>query len=250
MAWRILIGVVLCAVLSVAPARAAEYLIASLIGDRITVANAMIVTGSNLDRNEYHEVKLPQLPFDDAIHNAIASTVSKVDPQATFKGLAFREGLPGVDALDREARKDVAQRLVKVLAPQIKAGEKQWIVALMPMREEPRMRLRNSYIGHGRVSGLGYYVDRATRIKRGDTGETDQGFLGTFANFVVAIVDPATGSIVAQQEVQQGVIRPVAGTGKNHPWDVISAEDKVRLINGLVSREVRRVMSELLASIP
>lgn len=191
---RVLIGVILAAALSGTRARAAEYLIASLIGDRITVAIAMTATGSNLDRNEYQVVKLPQLPFDDAIHNAIAGTVSKADPQATFKGLAFREALPGVESLEKEAPKDIARRLVKVLAPQIKAGEKQWIIALIPQRDEPRLRLRNSYVGHGRVSGLGYYVDRATRIKRGDTGETDQGFLGAFANFVVAIVDPATAS--------------------------------------------------------
>ncbi len=230
-------------------ARAAEYLIASLIGDRITVAIAMQTTGSNIDRNEYQAVNVPDLPFDDAIHNAVASAVSKVDPQATFKGLAFRQGLPGVESLERAEPREVAQQLVKVLAPQIKPGERQWIVAVLPMRAEPRMPMRNSYIGHGRVAGVGYYVDRSSRIKLASTGETDRGFLGAFANFLVAIVDPATGAIVAQHEVQHGVLRPVAGTGKIHPWDVIGAEEKVRLINGLVSRELRQAMPQVLAGV-
>ena len=234
------------ATLTCLEARAAEYLIASLIGDRITVANAVISTGSNMDRNAYLVVNVPQLPFDDAIHNAIAGAVSKVDPQATFKGLAFREGLPGVESLDREEPSAIAKRLVTMLAPQIKSGEKQWIVALIPLRVEPRMRLRDGYIGHGRVAGVGYYVDRMSRIRRSDTGETDDGFLGAFANFTIAMVDPATGAIVAKVPVQQGVLRAVAGSGKIHPWDVISAEDKLRLINGLVSRELRQAMPEVL----
>ena len=49
--------------------------------------------------------------------------------------------------------------------------------------------------------------------------------------------------------MQQGVLRPVAGTGKIHPWDVISAEDKLRLINGLLSRELREAMPQVLAGV-
>lgn len=237
------LAALLCVALSAA---SAEYLIAPLISDRLTIVQAGSTTGSNLDRNDYHVAALPQLPFDEGIEKAVVAAVTKVDPAATFKSLAFRAGLPGAD-LERDDPKDTTQKLVKLLAPQVRAGEKQWVVAIVPVRGEPRMRLRNGHVGHGRVAGVGFYVDRVMPIQRLATGETDLGFLGAFANFTVLMIDPSSGAIASRQTVQEGVLRSVAGTGKTHPWDVISAEDKVKMINGLVAREVRRVMPDVLA---
>jgi hypothetical protein len=143
----------------------------------------------------------------------------------------------------------VAQKLVKLLASHIKPGEKQWIVAVLPVRTEPRMRLADAYVGHGRVAGVGFYIDRSMRLTRLDTGETDIGFLGAFANFTVAVIDPATAAIVSKEMVQDGVVRGMAGSNKTHPWDVITAEDKVKMLDGLVAREMRRVMPVVLAGV-
>jgi len=243
---RVATTLLVAALLASGAANAAEYLIASLIGDRLTVATAVSGTGSNMDRNDYQVLPLPQLPFDDAIHQAVTSTVAKVDAQPTFKALAFREGLPGAN-LERDTPKEVAQALVKILAPQIKAGEKQWIVALLPYRAEPRIPTKSSVLGHGRVGGLGFYIDRTKAIRRLDTNETDAGFLGVFANFTVLMVDPASGAIASQVAVQGGSMRAVAGSGKTHPWDIATPEEKVRAIMSIASREVRKAMPEALA---
>jgi hypothetical protein len=71
---------------------AAEYFIAPLIGNKITRRAGRDDHRQQLDKNEYLAVQLPQLPFDDAIQNAIVKAVSPSDPQATFKQLAFRKG--------------------------------------------------------------------------------------------------------------------------------------------------------------
>jgi hypothetical protein len=241
-------AVIVVATLAATAARAAEYIIVPLIGDRITIANARFGVGSNLDRNEYHTLPLPQLPFYDAMERAIASEVRKVDAEATFKPLAFKNGLPGVD-LERESAAEVAAKSAKALASVVKPGEKQWLVLLLPVRTQPRMRLADGHIGSGRAGGLGFYVDRNTGIRRGDTQETDIGFLGVFANFAVLRVDPASGAIAAQELVQDGYVESVAGSGKSHPWDVATPERKVGLLNRLVAEEIRKAMPGVLAGL-
>jgi hypothetical protein len=231
-----------------AHANAAEYLIASLIGDRITVTSAGSQTGTRIDSNNYRVVPLPQLPFDDAIEASVVRAVTVKDPAATFKGLQFRSGLPNTE-MDREPADEVARKLTKALAPQIDPAKKQWIVALIPLRVDLRMPLPNSYAGQGKSGGVGYYIDRSTRVDTLDASEIDRGFLGAFSNFVLALIDPATGNIVARKSVQNGAIKPVVGSGQAHPWDVISAEQKVEMINQLLVRELNGALPEVLASL-
>lgn len=245
----VLLGYLLAAALLGAHAQAAEYLIASLIGDRLTISHATMTTGSSIDRNQYQYLKVPTLPFDDAIQNAIAEAVLKADPQATFKGLAFREGLPGVEALDKEEPKELAKKLVQVLGPALKPGQRQWIVALWPVRAEPQFKLADMYVGRGRAAGLGFYVDRWIQLVRRDTGERDEGFLGAFAHFVVAIIDPSTQAVVAQQKVEGTVLCPMAGSGKGHPWELMKSEEKLEYVNQLVARELKRAVPGLMASV-
>jgi hypothetical protein len=237
--------VVLLAACATGSAVSAEYLIASLVSDHITLVGAEPETGSNLDKNRYDVLKFPDVPFDDAIHKIVSSEVAKVDSQATFKGVAFRDGLPGVESLDREDPKEIARRLVQVLGPQLQGPGRRWIVMLWPHRSQPQFKLDNVTVGHGKMSGLGYYVDQQTRIVIRTSGARDRGFLGTFAHFGIGIVDPATGAIAASEIVTAGVLRPVAGTDARHPWEALSAEQKVAQLNRLVARELRGKLPSL-----
>jgi hypothetical protein len=228
------------------PATAAEYLLASLVSDRITIIHAgAMMTGSNLDNNRYQVVATPQVPFDDAIQAAIAEAVTKKDPEAKFKGLAFREGLPGVDAA-KDAPADVARKLAAALAPVLKAGERQWIVAVLPFVTDVRLRSSARNLGRGRAGGVGYLLDRNTVIIEGD--KSNSGFLGGWANFRVVLVDPSSGAIVAESLGQHGVINPVVsnvGEKAINPWDAVSADDKLEMINNVLSSELRRAMPAL-----
>lgn len=232
------------------PATAAEYLLASLISDRITIVHAgAMMTGSNLDNNRYQVVQTPQTPFDDAIQGAIADAVTKKDPQARFKGLTFREGLPGADVV-RDPPADVAKKLTAALAPVIKAGEKQWIVAVLPFTADVRLRSTSMNMGRGRAAGVGYFVDRNMVVVVDD--KTNTGFLGGWANFRVVLIDPTNGAIVAESLGQHGVINPVAANVADksvHPWDAVSPEDKLDMINNVLANELRRAMPALVGKL-
>jgi len=234
-------------------ASAAEYIIASLVGDRVSIVNAAMGTGSNLERQPTQVVKMAQLPFDDALQEAVANGVAAVDTSASFKAPAFREGLPGVESIELLDQADIVSRLLQVLAPVIKtgdnkSGEKQWIVALWPSRAEHSYKLIDTTVGRGKSAGLGYYIDRYSGIQRVDTAESDRGFLGVFAYFTVALIDPATRKVVAQKPVQGRYLYPFAGSRAGHPWEVLDSKEKLRVLTHVAREEVVEAMPGLMAA--
>jgi hypothetical protein len=123
-----------------------------------------------------------------------------------------------VESIELLDQTDIVSRLLQVLAPVIKtgdnkSGEKQWIVALWPSRAEHSYKLIDTTVGRGKSAGLGYYIDRYSGIQRVDTAESDRGFLGVFAYFTVALIDPATRKVVAQKRCRAATCIPSPAPG-------------------------------------
>ncbi|APV48544.1 hypothetical protein BWI17_01885 [Betaproteobacteria bacterium GR16-43] len=238
--------------LAALPAIAAEYIIAPLIGDRLNVSYARSSTGSNLGASG-EVLKFPNLPWDNAIATAVIDGVTPADPQANFKQLSFREGLPGVDTLDQADEADIAAALVKTLAPLIDPAKKQWIVALWPRRADHTFQGVNTSTGRGRGSGLGFYIDRLTYITVEDTRASDSGFLGVFAYFDVALIDPAARKVAARQRIVANRIYPMADSPrkaeKGHPWELLDDGEKYLAIRRTLVEQLGKAMPELMKGV-
>ena len=75
-------------------------------------------------------------------------------------------------------------------------------------------------------------------------GERTQGFIAPFVFFRLALVELATGKVLAEQTVREST--SIANQRSAGAWDALTAEQKVRILNQLVRRETQRALPELL----
>ncbi len=122
---------------------------------------------------------------------------------------------------------------------------------LWPRKTEHNFRLYNMHIGRGRASGIGFYIDRSTELISGNTGAGDVGFLGMFASFTTAVVDPATQKVVARTQSAERQIYAMADGGrkKNNPWELLTSEQKIAAIKRVLMDALDEAMPELMKGV-
>jgi len=102
-------------------------------------------------------------------------------------------------------------------------------------------------MGSGYQEGLGFYVDRETRMRRSDTGEAGIGFLAPYAYMKVLLVNLATGHVEREQLISVSNTISVARNKDGFdPWETLDPAQKVAAINRLVRAELGKVVPGLL----
>ena len=239
-----LVGAV--ALMGAVACEAAGYAIVSLIGSELTVVGAQPVGSTNIDRNNYSSVPLPDGVFDRTVFNAVDRAVLARKGQDTTSLLR----MPVADARaafvdGSDARRGVAVVVAAVRPAAPQAGTER-LVIIAPVRSAPRMATRDGHFGTGRVAGLGLYVDRMTWMEREQSGDAHPGFLGLFANFRVLVVDVHNGAVLADDYVTTGTTYTATQSSSRDPMTAISADEKVRVLQWLVDREIARILPSLL----
>ncbi len=239
----------LASVTAAADAHAATYIVLSLVGNQITVVTAARGTGSNLDRNRSEVFPANDGAFDIAAVNAAADALRKIRPNATFKLLRMND--PKIYALQEKwldsSTIDVAEFLPLL---DVRAGDDGTtrVVLITRLRAEPQLATSKGHFGTGKVAGLGFYVNRFQTLNRSDTGERGRGYLGTFANFRMLLINPATTTVEAEETAAVGITTSAARAEDMDPWHALSTEGKQAALESLVRREVTRLVPLLLAA--
>jgi hypothetical protein len=241
--------------LAVAPlfSRAADggdprYAVMSIIGDKVTLIGYRPQTGSNLDQNDRRVIPVSAPVLDNTTLLAVDDAVKRLQPRAVTTLLASRD--PRLFALqdqplDKPGDAAAAVAAIKELLQQSKATR---LILVAPYRSEARFQLRDNLIGSGKLAGLGFYVDRMTRIQLVESGEAGTGYLAPYAYLSVSLIDAGTMTTIRRSIVTESQLLPTsAAKDATVPWDTLTNEQKVEMLQALIGQGIDRAVSELLA---
>src|SRR5215472_5554132 len=231
-------------------AAADTYLILSLVGDRLTVVGQERQVGSNLDRNRQQVVQLKDQSLDDFAVRVADAAIRKSRPSASTTML--RASDPSLYSL-RDTWLDTdsvnAQALLSVVAKLAPSSPDTHLLLIAPRRDELQMKTDRNYVPTGsKAGGLGFYIDQQTLM--GSNKETDRqigrGFLGLFANFQILLINLQTSEVQGYEKVAVGTTVPASEAPDKNPWNALSAEQKIRVLQSLLKGEIERVVTGML----
>lgn len=224
----------------------------SLVGDRLLVVGSQMSTGSRLDRNAREVVALPDDGLDIAAAREAERAAKAIRPGLDIVPIRSRD--PAVRSLHDEvvagnrSLRDLAERVAPTLAPQ---GITHLLV-LTRHRGEARIRVSDGAIGIGRLEGLGFYVDRWSRLRTADAGgSSGLGFLAPFAYFRASLVDLRTLAVLGEEvsALAEALLTVETGQGV-HPWDTLTAAEKSAALERYTARGLEAALPALLAKLP
>jgi hypothetical protein len=225
-----------------------RYAVMSIIGDKITLIGYRQPTGSNLDQNDKRILTVSGPALDNSTLLSVDDAVKRQTPQAETTLLAARD--PKVYQLQDQSFDNppseaaAAVAAIKALLQQTKADR---LILVAPFRSEARFALRETFIGTGKIAGLGVYVDRISAITVTATGEDGEGFIAPYAYFTLSLIDGKSLSTIRRKVVLESELVPTAAVRTaTVPWDVLSNQKKIEMLEMLVRRGIDKALPELL----
>jgi hypothetical protein len=232
-------------------ANAETFAVLSLVGDHLTIIGMGAQLGSHIDQNRQQTITVTGTPFDDFAVRVTDAAIAKARPGASVA--ALRASDPALYKLAEswlEADTVEIKQLASFLPDSVVQSPDARLILITPYRNELELRTAHDLRGAGKASGLGFYVDAITAIKRADTGERAFGYLGLFANFQLFLLNLKTGAVEAHERVVLGTTRSAARAEDRTPWNALSQEQKVRTLESLLKEGIERVLPRMLSSKP
>jgi hypothetical protein len=223
--------------------------VVSLVGDRLLVLNHAMRTGSNIDRNERTWLDLHDVTLNDALSDDVYDALEPRLPGARVVLMTVRE--PKVWKAQNRLleRGGTTQELVDAMKPFIDRlpPATTYVVLASKMRSDALFEVDSSHVGSGKAEGLGFYVDRHMELARDGYAAPVRGFLAAFAYFRLSLVDVRTRKVVREIPVVGSIARTADDSGNDHPWDTMSAGEKVEALKKVMHDEASRAVEKLLA---
>ena len=225
-------------------AEARKYAVLSLVGDQLLVAQRGVSTGSRLDQNTREFVRLKGPAFDREAVFAVEDAIKRRDNAAAVVLLGAND--PALFEAQRRVLDE--QGSTRAFLPAIKdavaSANATHLVLVSKYRGEARLRVADGHVGSGMLEGLGFYLDHNTRMRNVQTGDQSQGFIAPFAYLRVSLVDLASGEVLREENVVASTT--VASQKADATWQILTAEQKARILSGLIRRELARVVPQVL----
>jgi len=234
--------------LSQAQAKPRSYAVMSLIGNSISLAQYLPETGSRIEGDNRSIIEIKDTVFDNAAVLSANATIKKMDPLAqTHLMLTQDQGLYKAqnemfDAVD--ANKDNREFLKSLL----KARAVTHLVLITKYRGEAWLRLEESYTGHGRLEGLGFYIDDTLVTRNTKTLNTATGIIAPFAYVKLRLIDAATLDVLNEKYVRESQVVGNANATANgmYTWNILTGKEKIAYLQGLLAKAMDEAMPRLL----
>lgn len=228
--------------------RAAEPVVAivSLAADQLTVTGFESTTGSKLDNNPQQRVPLAGSDLEKSLLRAGLRAVTEARAGKAVPLLLSDPGLyRAQDRLLDGGSVVLPASLIATLQEQ-KATR---LLLVTKHRAEARMKGAEIDLGSGRVEGLGFYVDRVTRLRREGTSEIGIGYIAPHVYVRLSLVDVADGRVLGTRLVtaSQVFVASSADRGAD-PWDLLDDRAKLQALNDLIQTNCVPEMRALLSS--
>ena len=231
-----------------AAAQQRQYAILSLVGDELTIVQREMATGSRIDRNTEVKVPLGSASLDRAMLLAVDDAVRRADPSAKTILLAPRD--PKLfDAAMRSLDGGGIPALFEAVRPVVAKANATHLILVTKHRHRAMLKIRDGHIGSGWLTGLGFYVDHGSPTKGSSIGmaDSERGFISPYVYFNVALVEIATGRILAQQYVVGSNAHTVDSGTIGNAWRALTDQEKDAQITRLIQEEAARVVPQVLA---
>src|SRR5882672_4015577 len=225
---------------------ARKYAVLSLIGDALSVISYQPRTGSSIDTNRHELIPITDGSFDKTALMATDAALRKIDAQASVVLLTSSS-----QSLYQEQEKLFSGSqlvLPDEIATVLKSSGATHLIILTKYRGEARLQAAQFNLGSGKLTGLGFYVDRQYRLSRSDTGERSVGFLAPFVYFKISLVDVATLAVLREEIATATTTLSAARSKDADPWNVLTPGQKVERINSMTRGEVSRAVPVLVSN--
>lgn len=202
-------------------------------------------TGSNLSNNLRDRIQVPNGAMDVVALIAMKDTLAESGVKTAPWPIAPLD----TDLFD--ATGDFSEgATVKIPADLADEGRKRGIshlLLLTRVRGDAKLKSGNGTLGVGKLEGLGFYVDRQTPLRLEGTMKTGNGFIAPYVYMRLTMLDAKSGKVVRSKVVTSGfVISPAESATNVHPWEVMTAKQKIDAVSNLMRDEVRRVLPEVI----
>jgi hypothetical protein len=224
-----------------------SYAVLSLIGDKLEIVTAVAETGSHLDRNRRNSIAMDNPVFDNAALGSADTAISQLEPNAKVTLLSSNEAKL-FEAQERILETDAdGNALFNDVLKAEKDSQASRVILIVKHRGEAILKTGIGNIGHGKLKGLGFYVEPRIKLSRSDTGETGQGFLAPFCYIKVILLDAYSGVVLRSESSASGTTLSAArAKDSGQPWAVLSPQEKITAIERMVKRETSRLVSLVL----
>lgn len=213
---------------------AQSYAIASLVGRELSFASSYPTLETSAPFQLPRQA-LADPVFDDAAVAAVKLVLRKADPQRKLVELAVSDPVsiaaakmaPGPDSPE-------FRTIVEAIAAVARPAGVERLVLILPHRHELVVPTSQGNRGIGLGTGLGLYLDQLIRTRDADSREVAVRMLGAFAHFRIALVDIASGRVLAEDTVANGATVSATRSPDEDSFNAIPAREKVAVLKELV----------------
>jgi hypothetical protein len=218
----------------------------SLLGDKMTIVGEEPQTGTILKRNSEDSIDLASDALDQLAMRAAVLAIVKAKPGAN--AIALRAGDAKYYAAQDEFVSGAAAKLPPDVLGALKAAKATHLVLLTKRRAPANIQLANTRTGHGILRGLGYYINRWSRMEIVGTSEKAVGFLAAYVYFDAWLIDLDSQAVLKSVPIanSKSVAHSSATSGRD-PWEALDDKARIEMLGAVLTRSVEEAIPALIA---
>ncbi len=204
-------------------------------------------TGTRLQRYQRESLGVPAGTMDKLALVAAQNSLKTAAPSAKPWLLAPADSDFFEGGLETTAGRTV--KLPKDLADAFKENKTTHLLLFTRHKAQAQFRFENAMEGDTNLEGIGFFVERATRVINRETSTSGIGFLAPFVYFRASLIEVATGKVLKTETARASRVYG-AGDSKSGvavPWQALTPEEKMTALREMLEGEVKRVVPLLVA---
>lgn len=235
----------MCLASGAASAADRAYAVMSLVGDGVTLVQHRPTAGSSLSDRARRFVPFDERVFDRGALVAMEAGIHHAEPAGKVILLAGRDAQALAAEKDGLGKATLAQSVADALRPRLPQVGATHLVLLLKARNAAPLPLTGGTVEAGELEGLGFYVDPTLVTRSRQSPHEAPGYFAPYAYFTIALVDLASGKVVAQKEVHAAQPYEASSSGALKPWEALGPDEKVRALQQLLDDQAEAAATAL-----
>jgi hypothetical protein len=224
------------------------YAVLSLVGDKLEVVGTQEQIGSNLDPTKKQVLAVDDAALDNAIISAVGVAINSFQRNTKVSQLNTRSKVLFEKHETLFAENNGVVSMPGAIKDALVAQQATHLVLVTKNRQWPVGELARVISTTGRLEGLGFVVDNKSNTRALNTGSIFRGYLAPYLYAKIALVDVATGKLIASEKitVSKALIGAEAKRTDGMLWNVMTTQEKLAALSTLISDEMTRVIPMML----